>query len=160
MYGCYVAVAFVYRYQLPPGTITVESAQWALVFTHTTHNSIHNACTLTHILALSAIHEAQQEHISNEFVMNFLVNLSIWLYSPLLGLGHFFSFLTYTQLVRLLGRVISPSQGHYLHTQKHKHRMNSQTSMPQMAFEHTIPVFEWAKTVHALDREGTVIGFW
>jgi hypothetical protein len=28
-----------------------------------------------------------------------------------------------------------------------------------MGFERTIPVFERAKTVHALDREATVIGW-
>jgi hypothetical protein len=33
-----------------------------------------------------------------------------------------------------------------------------QTSMPQVGFEPTIPVFERAKTVHALDRAATVIG--
>jgi hypothetical protein len=30
--------------------------------------------------------------------------------------------------------------------------------MPQVGFESTIPVFERAKTVHALDRAATVIG--
>jgi hypothetical protein len=30
--------------------------------------------------------------------------------------------------------------------------------MPQVAFEPTIPVFERAKTIHALDRAATVIG--
>jgi hypothetical protein len=30
--------------------------------------------------------------------------------------------------------------------------------MPQVGFEPTIPVFEPAKTVHASDRAGTVIG--
>jgi hypothetical protein len=30
--------------------------------------------------------------------------------------------------------------------------------MPQVGFETTIPVFEWAKTVHALDRAATAIG--
>jgi hypothetical protein len=30
--------------------------------------------------------------------------------------------------------------------------------MPQMGFESTIPVFEQAKTVHALDRAATVTG--
>jgi hypothetical protein len=38
-----------------------------------------------------------------------------WLYSPLLGRGLFFSFVIFfTQSVELLGRVISPSQDHYL----------------------------------------------
>jgi hypothetical protein len=34
----------------------------------------------------------------------------------------------------------------------------TQTSMPRVGFEPTIPVFERAKTVHALDRAATVIG--
>jgi hypothetical protein len=31
--------------------------------------------------------------------------------------------------------------------------------MPEVGFEPTIPVFEWAKTVHVLDRAASVIGF-
>jgi hypothetical protein len=51
-----------------------------------------------------------------------------WLYSPLLGPGLFFSFVMFfTQSVGLLERGISPSQGHYLHTGKHKHRINAHT---------------------------------
>jgi hypothetical protein len=38
---------------------------------------------------------------------------------------------------------------------QNKHR---QTSMPWVGFELTIPAFERAKTVHALDRAATVIG--
>jgi hypothetical protein len=34
----------------------------------------------------------------------------------------------------------------------------TETSMPQVGFEPPIPVFERAKTVHALSRETTVIG--
>jgi hypothetical protein len=34
----------------------------------------------------------------------------------------------------------------------------TQTSMPRVRFEPTIPVFERAKTVHPLDRAATVIG--
>jgi hypothetical protein len=30
--------------------------------------------------------------------------------------------------------------------------------MPQVGFESTTPVFEWAKTIHAVDRAATVIG--
>jgi hypothetical protein len=30
--------------------------------------------------------------------------------------------------------------------------------MPRVGFEHTTPVFEWEKTVHALDCAATVIG--
>jgi FAD synthase len=57
--------------------------------------------------------------------------------------------------VEHVGRVISPSQGRYLTQKQNKHK---QTSVPQVAFEPTIPVFERAKTVHVLDRAATVIG--
>jgi hypothetical protein len=62
---------------------------------------------------------------------------------------------------RLLGRVISSSQGLYLNTGQHKHRINTytyQTYMPCMGFETTIPASERAKTVHNLDRSATVTG--
>jgi hypothetical protein len=66
-----------------------------------------------------------------------------WLYSPLLGPGLFFSFIIiFTQIVGLLGRVISPSQGLYLHTGQDKHRINSHTDIHAlMGFEPTIPAF-------------------
>jgi hypothetical protein len=44
----------------------------------------------------------------------------------------------FLQTVGLLGRVNRPSQGHYLYTGQHKHRINTyihQTSMPLVAFE-------------------------
>jgi hypothetical protein len=42
---------------------------------------------------------------------------------------------------------------------KHKYRINTyQTHMPCLEFEPTIPAFEPAKTVHALDRSATVTG--
>jgi hypothetical protein len=59
------------------------------------------------------------------------------------------------QTVVLLGRVISLSQGLYLNTGHHKHRINTythQTSMPCVGFEPTIPASERAKTVHATAR--------
>jgi hypothetical protein len=67
----------------------------------------------------------------------------------------------FSQTVGLLGRVISPSQGRYLHTGQHKHRINAythQTSMPWLGFEPTIPASERTKTVHALDRAATATG--
>jgi hypothetical protein len=48
-------------------------------------------------------------------------------------LGRFFSSLIYTLSVGLLGRGISPSQGRYLHTGQHKHRINA----------HRHPCLEW-----------------
>jgi hypothetical protein len=77
----------------------------------------------------------------------------IWLYSPLLGLGRLFSFFIFYTVGRTLGRVISLTQGRSLHTGQH-----IQTSIPQLGFEPTIPVFERAKTVHALDGAAIVIG--
>jgi hypothetical protein len=53
-----------------------------------------------------------------------------WLYSPLLGPGFFFSFVIFfTQTVGLIGRVISQSQGRYLHAGQHKHRINAHTDI-------------------------------
>jgi hypothetical protein len=79
---------------------------------------------------------------------NIYRSVCLWLYSPPL-----FSFLIYAQSVGLLGRWISPSQGSYLHR-----TTQTQTSMPRVGFEPTTPLFERAKTLHALDRAATVIG--
>jgi hypothetical protein len=69
------------------------------------------------------------------------------LYNPNL----FFSFVIFfTRTVGILGRVISQSQGRYLHIGQHKHRINAytlQTSMSWMEVEPTIRTFERAKTV-------------
>jgi hypothetical protein len=64
----------------------------------------------------------------------------------LLDLVRFLSVLTYKQSVGLLGRGISPSQGRYLHTEQHKQNKRTQTSMPWVRFEPTIPAFEHAET--------------
>jgi hypothetical protein len=85
-------------------------------------------------------------------------SMYLWFYSPCGASPFFFSFLIYTQSVGLLGPGISPSQGRCLHAEQHKQNKRTQTSMSQVGFEPTIPVFEWAKTVHALDRAATVIG--
>jgi hypothetical protein len=64
-------------------------------------------------------------------------------------------FLNLRQSVGLLGRGISPSQGHYVTQTQNKHK---QTLMPWVGFEHTIPVFERAKIFHAFDRAAIVVG--
>jgi hypothetical protein len=51
--------------------------------------------------------------------------LSIYGSTALVDLGKFFSSLIYTQQVELLGRGISLTQDHYLHTEQHKHRINA-----------------------------------
>jgi hypothetical protein len=104
----------------------------------------------------SDIHGEELKLLSSPFIHQRL-------YSPLLGpglsLSLSFSFVIFfTQKVGLLGRVISPSQGRYLHTGQHKRRINAHTFMPWVGFEPMISAFERAKTVHALDRAVTVIG--
>jgi hypothetical protein len=66
-----------------------------------------------------------------------------------------FSFLILRQSVGFLGRRISPSQGRYLHRSTQTQNRRRQISMPLVWFEPTIPVFERAKTIHALDRAAT-----
>jgi hypothetical protein len=51
--------------------------------------------------------------------------------------------------------VASPLPAHRTTQTQNKRR---QTSMPQVGFEPTMPVFERTKTVHALDRAASVIG--
>jgi hypothetical protein len=63
-----------------------------------------------------------------------LLLLLLWLYSSLLGLGCFSVSWSYTQSVGLLQRGISPSQGRYLHTEQHKHRINAHnTDVPALS---------------------------
>jgi hypothetical protein len=66
----------------------------------------------------------------------------------------------FSQTVGLLGQVISPSQGRYLNTGQHKQNKRTQTSMPRVGFEPTIPASERVKTIHALDRATTVTGLY
>jgi hypothetical protein len=78
-----------------------------------------------------------------------------WLYNPLGPWPLLFSFMIILQTVGLLARVISSSQGLYLNTGQHKHRINTYTHqifMSCVRFEPTIPASEREKTVHALDR--------
>jgi hypothetical protein len=57
------------------------------------------------------------------FPLLLLLLLLLWLYSPLLGLGHFFSFL----IVYTVGRTpwTGDQSGRYLRTEQHKHRINA-----------------------------------
>jgi hypothetical protein len=48
---------------------------------------------------------------------------------PLLGPGLFFNFVIFYTVGRLLGRVISKSQGRYLHKGQLKHRINAHTDI-------------------------------
>jgi hypothetical protein len=60
--------------------------------------------------------------------------------------------------VGLLQRWISQSQGLYLYTEQQTQNKRTQTSMPRVGLEPTIPVFERAKMGHALARVANVIG--
>jgi hypothetical protein len=65
----------------------------------------------------------------------------------------------FSQTVGLLGRVISPSQGLYLHTGQYQHRIKAythQTSMSWLGFVPTIAESERAKTVHITEHLGCV----
>jgi hypothetical protein len=87
------------------------------------------------------------------------LTLYVWLHSPLLGLVRSFSFLIFTQSIRLLGRGISqPVARTLLAKRTAQTQKNSQTAMPQVGFEPKIPLFEHVKTVLALDIAATVIG--
>jgi hypothetical protein len=98
------------------------------------------------------------------FTGSFKIYLSIYLsiclsvclsmaLQPFVGPWPLFQFLNlFTQTIGLLGRRISPSQGRYLHTQQQTQKKRTQTSMPWVGFEPTIPVIERTKTFHALDR--------
>jgi hypothetical protein len=81
----------------------------------------------------------------------------MYLSVALVDLGRFFS-LIYTQSVGLLGQGISPLQVRYLHRITQTQNKRTQSSMPRVGFEPTIPVSERAKTVDTLDRAATVIG--
>jgi hypothetical protein len=87
------------------------------------------------------------------------LSINLCLYSPLLYLGRFFSFLILYTVGRtpLTGdQPVARPLPAYMITQTQNER--TQTSMPRVGFELTIPVFQREKTVHALDRAATVIG--
>jgi hypothetical protein len=66
-------------------------------------------------------------------------------YITLLGPGLCFIFLlSFTQTVGLLGRVISSSQGRYLHRGQHKHRINSHTDIHALSGIRTQAPSVWA----------------
>jgi hypothetical protein len=83
----------------------------------------------------------------------------LWLYSPLLGLGRFFSLLILYTIGRTPWTGDQPVARPLLtHRTTQTQNKRTQTSMPRVEFEPTIPAFERAKIVYALDRAATVIG--
>jgi hypothetical protein len=93
----------------------------------------------------------------------------IWLFTfingstaPFWALAAFSVLQSYTQSVRQFGWGVRPSQGLYLHTGQHKHRINAHRH-PCLSEIRTHdppppPVFERAKTIYALERTATVFG--
>jgi hypothetical protein len=79
---------------------------------------------------------------------------SLFLNRPLLpyGVEGFLLVNLIRKSVGLLGRVIGPTQGLYLHTGQHNTEKRRHTSMPRAGFEHAISTFERPKTVLASDR--------
>jgi hypothetical protein len=80
--------------------------------------------------------------------------LSVCLYgsTALWTLAPFSVFESYIQSVRLLGRGIRQSHDRYLHTGQNKQNKSTQTSMPLVGLEPTVPPLLWAKTVLASNR--------
>jgi hypothetical protein len=78
--------------------------------------------------------------------------------TALVGLGRFFQFPSLYGMSTLAGDqpVARPLPAHGTAQTQNK---RTETSIPRVGFEPTIPAFERAKTVHASDRAATVIGF-
>jgi Na+-transporting methylmalonyl-CoA/oxaloacetate decarboxylase gamma subunit len=72
----------------------------------------------------------------------------------LLGLGRFFFFFNFLILYTVAMSAWTGNQP----VARPTPTQGTNTSMPRVGFEPTIPAFERAKTVHALDRAATVIG--
>jgi hypothetical protein len=75
----------------------------------------------------------QQNYLPNQLTKPLSICLSMALQSFSWNLAAFSLSYSYTQLVGLLGRGIGQSQGRYLHTEQHKHRINA----------HKHQCFEW-----------------
>jgi hypothetical protein len=82
-----------------------------------------------------------------------------WVYSLLLGPGHFFSFVilyTVSRTPWMGDQPVARPLSMYRSSQTQNKR--TQISMPQVGFEPMNPMFMQAKTVQALDRTASVIG--
>jgi hypothetical protein len=75
----------------------------------------------------------------------------LWFYSPLLDLGRFFILLIFYTVGRTPWTGDQPvARTLPTHRTTKTQNKRTQTSMPQVGFEPTIPVFERPKIVHAL----------
>jgi hypothetical protein len=119
-------------------------------------------CTTNDLIRVRVLYQPFHECVKKPF--NCLLFLLItcfdriirWKRAGLVDLGRFFSFLIRTQSVGLMGRGISPSQGRYLPTEQHRHRINAHR---HLCLEwDSNPRSQCLRTVHALDHAATVIG--
>jgi hypothetical protein len=91
-----------------------------------------------------------------------LTNLSLylWLDSPSLDLGRFFSFLIlFTVGMTPWAGDQSVGSPPHAHRTTQTHNKRSKAFMPQVGFEPTVPEFELVKAVPALDCAATLIGY-
>jgi hypothetical protein len=102
---------------LPGRCLTNVESHWSRKMTSLLLFKI-RYCPLIYLFIYSFIHS---------FILSFFFSffLSFINGSTAIGPGLFFSFVIFfTQTVGRLGRRNSPSQGRYLHTEQHKHRIN------------------------------------
>jgi hypothetical protein len=115
---------------------------WSQAFTEGLFQSrkIPHLCFQVLFAYFMVVHDSfQKQNVVKSVLKQKPVLLLLWLYSPWTG-------------DQPVARPLSTHRA----TQTQNKR--TQTSMPPMGFEPTIPVFERAKTVHALDHAATVIG--
>jgi hypothetical protein len=90
-----------------------------------------------------------------------MIILLLLLYSHLFGLGSVFSFLILYRVGRTPWTGDQPDARPLpTHRTIQTRNKRTQTSMPSVGFEHTIPAFKREETVHALDRAAALIGKW
>jgi hypothetical protein len=92
-----------------------------------------------------------------------LLLLLLWLYSPLLGLGRFFRFLILYTVVRtpwMQDQPVARPLPTCWTTQTQNKRTQYRHQCLWVGLEPTIPAFERAKTIHALDHVANVTGTW
>jgi hypothetical protein len=119
---------------------------------------------------ITVIFMMQLSTCPSEFKASWLRRVQYWYHNvlyylstalqPFVGPRPLFSFL----ILYTAGR--APWTGHQpvakplpIHRTTQTHNKPTETSMPRVGFEATTPVFERAKTVHALDCSATVIGY-
>jgi hypothetical protein len=94
---------------------------------------------------------------TQEYRIPTVVSMYLWLYMPY-GPWPLFQFLHLDTVCRTWTGDQPVARPLATHRTTQTHNKRTQTSMPRLGLEPTIPAFERAKTVHALDRAATVIG--